>query len=180
MSGRLERTDVWEQVFPLRSGGRLDVDQDVGRVEVTSWDRDEAHVRGTKRAGRGAITADFDPRLDGRYKFDSASGRIEVTLPAGSSAELDLRTNAGRADCDFPLLNRHAERGLLRGVLGRSSCRIICRSGLGDIMVRPGLAPANRASDEDIAKILRMVEEKRLTPEAADELLRALEEEEPQ
>ncbi len=372
MSDRLERTDVWEQVFPLRSGGRLEVDQDVGRVDVTSWDRDEARVRGTKRAqglsedearrrldrltlrahlhgsrlevdagaprglfgsatgtrvdleitvprstrvkidtasggvsvervegfvevdvasgdvalswvgpgvhvdtgsgnvvvedaggpvvvdtgsgrveiigvdgevhvdtgsgpvqaaavrgdieidtgtgdvhlsrvearqihvdtGRGVITADFDPRLDGRYKFDTASGRIEVTVPAGAGAELDLETNAGRAECDLPLLNRFAERGLLRGVLGRSSCRIICRSGLGDIMVKPGFAPApaepltdsrawaaepavpsapaTRAADEDIAKILKMVEEKRLTPEAAEELLRALEEEEPE
>lgn len=163
-------------VTASRVHGDVEVDTGGGDVRLAGVDARRIHVD----TGRGAIACDFTPGHDGRYNFDAGIGRIELTIPPDASAELELQSDTGRVECHLPLLNRDARPGRLRGVLTRADGRIICRSGSGDIIVAAGAGRprAPRVADEDYMKVLKMVEEKRLTPEAAEELLRALEEEE--
>lgn len=82
----------FEKSFPFRSGGRLNVENYKGLIEVTSWDREEARVAVTKYASGSSSARQkwFDDVQVNFQAINSDRVRVKVDYP-----------NHNCGDCDF-------------------------------------------------------------------------------
>lgn len=69
----------FEKSFPLRSGGRLQVDNYKGLIEVTSWDREETRVAVTKYA-TGSDSARQKWFGEVEVNFSNSPDRVRVNV----------------------------------------------------------------------------------------------------
>lgn len=141
----------------------------------------------------------------GRYRIESGSGSVTVAVPPDSDLSVDLQSPSGRVDYqNLNLREVRLEQGELTGILNRGGAKLMVEAGNGKILLQPtlhqpsdeeaavaagpaadgGLSavaeedPALAASDQ-LQRILRMVQEGKLTPDQAEEILRSLDEEAP-
>ncbi len=175
MPNQFERTDVLEQSFPLRPGGRLEVNQDVGRVEVTAWERDEALMRATKRA-RGGGDEDarrnlqrlrLETHLHGdlleveasvpRGFFGTATGMrvdLEIKVPRRTRVKVDSASGdvvvegvEGAVEVDV------ASGGVsLRGI----GPRISVDTGSGNVSLEDGRGPVELDTGSGAVRVVRV------------------------
>ncbi len=92
----------------VRRGGEVLVDGAGGAVEVSNRNGSVAlrQLRGAAsvHARNGSIDASFD-HVDGEtaMAFSTLNGSVDVSLPAGTAADLSIRYNRGGVESDFVL-----------------------------------------------------------------------------
>jgi hypothetical protein len=85
----------------------------------------------------GGVVVDAQRDLR-RGEVTTGSGDIELTLPAGLGASLEMRTSNGTLDTSVPLAVKNVSRHVMTGVIGRGGVPLILRSSSGDINVKRG------------------------------------------
>lgn len=83
-----------------------------------------------------AASASFRGVLDNcpsRISMDSASGGLDLTLPADAGFTLDKSTMSGDFFSDFPTTNQNGKH-----ICGNGSCRIDFSAASGDVTIRKG------------------------------------------
>ncbi len=111
---------VFDQVFPLHSGGNFILDNVNGSVQVEGWNRDEVEVSAVK-------TASGDPEDVDRVKIevDSQPGHIVVhtRYPKGAGAEVAVEYHV------------HVPYRILLGSVGTVNGSVVVRGveGFGDL-----------------------------------------------
>jgi DUF4097 and DUF4098 domain-containing protein YvlB len=79
---------------------------------------------------------------DGALSFNSVSGDVTVTLPAGLDADVTMRSVSGTLDTDFPLtLNGRMDRHALEARIGKGGRPLEVRTVSGDVRLRAPGAP---------------------------------------
>lgn len=84
----------------------------------------------------GAASASFRGVLDNcpdKIKMSSASGDLDLTLPADAGFTLDKSTASGEFFSEFPTLNQNGNH-----ICGDGSCRITFSAASGNVTVRKG------------------------------------------
>lgn len=178
------------------------VKAETGSGGVTLRQIDAAHVQ--VETGSGTVTAELaavDP--SGSYQFSTESGRVEVAVPAHAGLKVKLEAGGGRINYDgLPLAVQRSDEDGLTGTLNGGGAYLSVTGARSGIRLRPNtaavlqMAGASQAMPEAVAevvrgdaalqhsehlrRVLKMVEEGRLTPDEAEELLRALDDEEVQ
>jgi DUF4097 and DUF4098 domain-containing protein YvlB len=75
--------------------------------------------------------------LDGEVRnveMETASGSVEVIVPAGFTGEVEIETASGDIDVDFPLTVTSQRRNYLRGTVGTGgTARVYLSSASGDV-----------------------------------------------
>lgn len=119
VSGDLQMTDVGsdDEVSAEAVSGRITIDGvraprlDVSTVSGTlALTRVEAR-RVDVETVSGPVTFDGALDADGRYRFESHSGDIRVTVPAGTEFDLEAQSFSGALESNAPITVRVAGRG---------------------------------------------------------------------
>ena len=119
VSGDLQMTDVGsdDEVSAEAVSGRITIDGvrtprlDVSTVSGTlALTRVEAR-RVDVETVSGPVTFDGALDADGRYQFESHSGSIRVTVPAGTGFDLEAQSFSGALESNAPITVRVAGRG---------------------------------------------------------------------
>jgi len=134
----------------------------------------------------------------GTYSATTGSGGLVVALPPNANVRVRAEAESGRisrAGLNFRVL--HESAGEFEGVLNEERAQLTLEAGSGGVRLEPcqraaaPLSPAGAQvmqsvkddpaleSSDQLRRIVAMVEEGKLTPQEAEELLRALDEEEP-
>lgn len=144
----------------------------------------------TVESGHGDVRmelAAIHPR--GKYAVESSSGNVTVLVPPAADLKVKVECSAGRIRHDgLALRTVRMDRDELEAVLGTGGAELSIESSAGDVTLKPSqcqtpLVQAIREdkaleNSEQLQRVLRMVEEGKLRPEEASQLLAALDEEE--
>jgi DUF4097 and DUF4098 domain-containing protein YvlB len=144
----------------------------------------------------------------GSYSIDTGSGSVVVAIPPDAGLEVRADTSSGKVTHSGLAFEQvQTGRGEFRGVLNRGGAVLVIDAGSGGVQLRAGQSagPAQAAPvaptaavasvggaqvleavkgdpalehSEQLRRIVAMVEEGKLTPTEAEELLRALDDEE--
>lgn len=167
----------------LLTRGRLDVNVGAGKVSVLSHS-------GTARcdSGTGDVLLDIAEVAEGDYKVDVGLGRAEVRLPAGAAIFIKAASGIGKSRIEYPSAPESAP------------ARLRLNSGIGECIVKVrdagGAAPADpvrpagqprpqrgsrgaaaataRRREAEEMRVLQMLEQGRITPQDAADLIAAL------
>jgi hypothetical protein len=123
--------------------GDVHVDGAEGMVKAgsVSGDVEMTHLRASSIAA-GSVSGDIDVGIDaftgnGDLSFKSVSGDVTVALPAGTDADVTMRTVSGDLDTDFPLtLNGRMDRHALEARIGKGGREIEVATVSGDVKLR--------------------------------------------
>jgi DUF4097 and DUF4098 domain-containing protein YvlB len=141
-NGRVRVSGVRGQVTASSGNGRVTVDDVTGPVKASSGNGDVSigTIAGPVNAssGNGDILVSMDRITgDGDMEFSSGNGRIEVTLPADFSADVEATTGSGRITTDFPIkVQGRLTRSRLRGTIGDGGRRLRMSTGNGSMELR--------------------------------------------
>lgn len=116
-----QQTDEWRKTFPLEAGGRVEISNVNGKIDVVAWDRNDVEVV-AKKTGRAATqeaakealgriqivdsTKDGVVRVEtkidrsGGGLFGNNNGQVEYTLRVPTGADLTLSTVNGGVEID--------------------------------------------------------------------------------
>jgi DUF4097 and DUF4098 domain-containing protein YvlB len=181
-------------------GGNLTVDNGGGPVQLRAIDVAELEVE----TGSGGVEVELvRVHPGGTYGVASGSGGVSVTLPPTADVTVYAEASSGRvAWSGLDLRVKHEERGELEAVLNGGQAQLRVEAGSGGIRLgplsgahlappqAPVLTPAGAQvmgavkgdpaleTSDQLRRIVQMVEQGKLTPQEAEELLRALDEEE--
>lgn len=177
-------------------GPSLSLDNGGGGVQVREVDVAELSVE----SGSGGVEVAL-PRLHpgGSYTVSTGSGTVTVTLPPTADVTVHAEAPSGRITrTGLNLRVVHEERGELEAVLNGGQAHLQLEAGSGAIQLAPYIGPTSAGlspvgaqvmesvkgdtaleTSDQLRRIVLMVEEGKLTPQEAEELLRALDEEEP-
>jgi DUF4097 and DUF4098 domain-containing protein YvlB len=143
--------------------------------------------------GSGSIEAEFAVCDGGSYEFETRSGKIDLAIPVYTRCSIDTEASTSSSiSCDLPLTNKSIDSETLSGVLNEGRSRVTARTGSGRIKIgrarfevatpatplvgeRDASIPAREPLSDEYIKVLKMVEEGKLTPDEADALLEAME-----
>jgi hypothetical protein len=167
------------QIQCILTRGSLDLNVGAGKVSVLS------HA-GLARcdSGTGDVLLDIAELAEGEYKVDVGLGRAEVRLPAGGQVHIKASSGIGKARIDYP----SAAEG--------AAIRLKLNSGIGECVVktrdaaaaaepvkpagqprpqRPGRSGAtSRRREAEEMRVLQMLEQGKITPQDAADLIAAL------
>ncbi len=104
-----------EQKYPVKPGGKLTIDADLGSIHITSWTNDEVDVTVEKRLtglsedrARDAFEDveveisnqenDVRVQVEKKRRFGSSRVSVEMTVNVPESYNLDLKTSGGGVD----------------------------------------------------------------------------------
>ena len=146
INGSLDVTGVTGEVHASCINGKLEAHNLSGRAELSTIN--------------GHLDAKFDQLSASTVHLNSVNGRVELTIPSDSKAQIEASTVSGGIENDFGLhVNNHRFVGHdLRGELGNGGPRIKLESVNGRIEIRHAsdgrtLSPAkdlsHREDDED-------------------------------
>lgn len=169
------------------------VDTGAGEVELDRLDARSLTVD----SGVGQVSCKLSRIYPGgRYCFDAGAGAVAVEVPEDAGLDIVLDTGIGKVRSAVALADQ-------RGTLNGGGATLVLDVGVGEVtlslgpsqaaravpatvqapdgnsehgaLLDDGGRPAAEAADE-VRRVLRMVEDGRLSPEDANEILRALEE----
>jgi lia operon protein LiaG len=114
-----------------------------GEVQAgsVSGDVEMQHLRATSVAA-STVSGDVEVGIDaltgdGDLRFNSVSGDVTVTLPAGTDADVTMRSVSGELDTDFPLtLNGRMDRHALEARIGKGGRQLAVSTVSGDVRLR--------------------------------------------
>jgi len=160
--------------------GAIDVNVGAGKVQVLSHS-------GLARcdSGTGDVLLDIAEIAAGEYKVDVGLGRAEVRLPAGADVHIKASSGMGKSRVEYP----SAPEG--------AATRLRLNSGIGECVVKsregaaPGAGPAlagqekpqrsgraaaaaSRRREGEEMRVLQMLEQGKITPQDAADLIAAL------
>lgn len=134
---------------------------------------------------------------DGEYQIETGSGRVGVAVPATAGFNLEIESNGGVDFGGLPVQILRREDSEISAVVGAGGPGLSIETGSGSITFRTHQAPApsqtevatTRLTDlvkddpaleksDQMARILKMVQEGKLTVQEAEQLLGALDGEE--
>lgn len=141
-NGKVRVAGVRGEVTASSGNGEVTVERVEGPVRATTGNGD-VYVTATNgpvnaSSGNGDIRATMD-RLSGNddLVFTSGNGRIEVTVPADFSAEVEAHSGNGRIVTDFPVTVRgRLSPSRLQGTIGRGGRRLRMTTGNGSMEIR--------------------------------------------
>jgi Toastrack DUF4097 len=141
-NGRVRVGGVTGRVQASSGNGEVSVDNVGGPVRASSGNGDVSvtAVNGPINAssGNGDIIVAMD-RLSGDddLEFSSGNGRIEVTVPADFSAEVEATSGNGHVVTDFPItVHGRITPSRLRGTIGKGGRRLHMSTGNGSMEIR--------------------------------------------
>ena len=153
--------------------GSLDAEVGAGRITVTGHD---GLVR--SNTGTGDATVDVAVAHEGRYSLDVGMGRVELRLPAGEEAFLELSSGIGRKRVDYPNAGPDAPIQVrLNTGIGEAVVRERPATGTKVRKARPDprqATPQTPRREADELRILQMLEQGKLSSQEAAELIAAL------
>jgi len=182
----------------LETGGGSVMLEDVGAVtlETGSGDVLIRRVDGPVEVETGSGRVEVElvrVRSGAAYRIETGSGGVTVAIPTNADLSIDLEAGSGSIDSGGLALTRvHRDDHELEAQLGRGGARLSVETGSGGISLRPYAAPqastppqlrqviqqdAALQTSEQVQRILVMVEQGRLSPDEAEAILRALDEE---
>lgn len=195
-SGDVSVVDVRGAVKVDGGSGRVDlrgirgpevvVDAGSGQIKLVQIDSRSIHVDN----GSGPLEAEFAVSDGGKYEFETGSGGIVLAIPEYARCSIVAEASTARAiTCDLPLIGKRVGSESLSGVLNEDRSRVVAQTSGGPIRItaahfsaawpvgglRESGAPVHEPLSEEYLKVLKMVEEGRLTPDEADALLEAME-----
>lgn len=141
-NGKVRISDVTGPVDASSGNGEVSVGKVGGLVRAHSGNGDVmiGTTNGPVNAssGNGDVRVTMD-RLTGNedMEFTSGNGRIEVSVPADFSAEVEANTGNGRISTDFPItIQGKLTRNRLRGTIGTGGRRLRMSTGNGSMEIR--------------------------------------------
>ncbi|MCC6269068.1 MAG: hypothetical protein IT300_15985 [Dehalococcoidia bacterium] len=165
----------------LLTSGSLDVSVGAGKVSVLSHS-------GLARcdSGTGDVLMDIAELAAGEYKVDVGLGRAEVRLPAGGEVTIKASSGIGKSRVEYPSAPEPAMTSV-RVTSGIGECIVKARdAGAGAPSrsaaftpqpkpQRPGrAAAASRRREGEEMRVLQMLEQGKITPQDAADLIAAL------
>lgn len=177
-SGDVRADRVHSSRFHVSTGGG---DLNLERIDAAVLDVESSH--GDLRLGLAAV------HPEGRYSVECSSGNVTVLVPPSANLTLRVESSGGRIRHEgLDLRTVRMEQGELDAVLGSGGARLAIECSAGDVSLGPApveaphlqVVRADKAleNSEQVQRVLRMVEEGKLSPEEASQLLAALDEEE--
>ena len=159
-------------VTAVQLTGDLDVSAGAGRISILAHEG-----TASAQSGTGDITLDLAAVRPGRYRVDVGLGRAEVRIPPGAAVEIRAASGLGKSAIEVP------------SVPGAPAI-ISVNSGIGEAAVRwrvPGEPPparpsrsgpparaADRRREAEELRVLQLLEQGRITPQEAADLIAAL------
>lgn len=159
-------------IHTLQTAGALEASLGAGRISIL------AHAGpASAQSGTGDILLDLAALEPGSYRVDVGLGRAEVRIPPGAEADVEAKSGVGRAQVDVP----HR---------AGAPASIKASSGVGEVVIKrrvPGEAPAapppppsrppspaERRREAEELRVLQLLEQGRITPQDAADLIAAL------
>lgn len=163
----------------IQTRGSLDVNVGAGKIAIL------AHS-GLARAdsGTGDVVLDIAEVVAGEYRVDVGLGRAEVRLPAGERVNIRASSGIGKTRSEYPSAGEDAPT------------RLKLNSGIGEVIVkardasaqaapiatpagqprpqRGARAAAERRRESEELRVLQMLEQRKITPQDAADLIAAL------
>lgn len=140
VSGDVEIRDVVGDVFLNSVSGEISAEQIKGGVDAESVSGDitlggVTEGRQVKaKALSGTVKYMGEIYRDGRYHFNSHSGRITLSIPADAAFDLEARTFSGTIDSDFEIkIVGKISRKKLSGSVNGGGAEVVCKTFSGDI-----------------------------------------------
>ncbi len=85
----------------------------------------------------GAVIYDGEINRDGRYTLKTHTGRIEMTLPADSSFDLEANTFSGKIQSDFEIkVSGRISKKRISGVVNKGGPLVKLSTFSGDIYLK--------------------------------------------
>ncbi len=170
------------------SGPSLSIETGGGNVMLQQLDVRMAEVESSHGDIRLELAAVYP---GGKYWVESGSGNVTVAVPPEANLSVGVESSSGHIrHSGLPLRVLRLEKGELQAVLGQGGAQLSVDSSAGDVVLCPYTGPAaspllkavqqDKAleNSEQLQRVLKMVEEGKLSPEEAEQLLSALDEEE--
>jgi hypothetical protein len=163
----------------IQTRGSLDINVGAGKIAVL------AHA-GLARAdsGTGDVVLDVAEVVAGEYKVDVGLGRAEVRLPEGAEVHIRSSSGIGKTRVEFPSAAEGAASVLrLNSGIGEVVVRSRDATGAPAAGVRPAGQPrpqrgsrqaAERRLESEELRVLQMLEQGKITPQDAADLIAAL------
>lgn len=111
-----------------------------GRITLTGVT--SSHVSAETVSGSVTYEGNIDP--SGSYEFSTHSGSVHMTVPDGSSADLELETFSGRISSAFPITLQPGEISMARHgkkmefTIGKGGARVTASTFSGNITIDKG------------------------------------------
>ena len=113
-----------------KPGGRVDADTASGSVDIQGASNDvKAH------AVSGRITVQGDPAANSYWDLKTASGGIQLNVPAAASFHLSAQALSGEIRTDIPIMIEEQGKHALRARMGNGAARVEVQTVSGDIRV---------------------------------------------
>jgi DUF4097 and DUF4098 domain-containing protein YvlB len=155
------------------AGRGLSVETGSGEVRLAKLAVERLDVN----SGSGRVHAELESvYAHGVYRLETSSGGAIVGVPADAGLQVSVETGSGHISCPgLGLRVLQSEPGELRGILNEGGARLVVEASSGNVEILPLQVPAQ--APDQLQRVLAMVAEGRLTPDEAEEILSALDEE---
>ena len=143
VSGDLEIENIAGDAFIKAVSSNIGVTRIKGSVEADAVSGDivlrdvsEAQKIDIKTVS-GNVTYDGQIKAGGRYELKTHSGDVRMTLPAGSSFDLEADTFSGAIDSDFEITaSGKISPKEIRGTVGKGGATLILKTFSGNVDVK--------------------------------------------
>lgn len=176
------------------AGSTLHVDTGGGAIRLTNLNVANLEVD----SGSGRVDVELAAiHPGGTYSLDTASGGVTVALPPTAGLSVEIESGSGRiTHTGLPLQVRHRDEGELRADMNGGGATLEIDSGSGGVLLKAVVGAAVEPpspvakvretikgdaaleNSSQVSRVLKMVEQGKLTPDEAEAILKALDEEE--
>jgi DUF4097 and DUF4098 domain-containing protein YvlB len=140
VSGDLRMENVAGDAFIKAVSGNIEASGVKGSIEVeaVSGDIKLLDISGAQTVGAksvsGNITYTGALKEGGRYEFNTFSGDVRMTIPAGSGFDLEANTFSGDIDSDFAItVSGKMSPREVRGTVGKGGTTLVLKSFSGNV-----------------------------------------------
>jgi DUF4097 and DUF4098 domain-containing protein YvlB len=113
-----------------RPGGRIEAESASGAVEIQGASNDvKAHSASSR------ITIQGDPAANSYWELKTASGSIQLRVPAAASFHLSAQSVSGEIRTDIPIMIEEQGKHSLRARMGNGGARVDVQTVSGEIRV---------------------------------------------
>jgi hypothetical protein len=140
-SGDIHVSGAADSVALGTVSGEVEVDGAARGLELGSTSGDVTVRRAAGRVSLSTSSGDVDMSAVAgltQARITTVSGDVELALPPGFGAAVDLQSSSGTLDVEMPLDVRTITRHQLRGTLGRGGARLELKSSSGDLHIKGG------------------------------------------